>query len=78
MGQAATASKPREEMTAEQARRTWGDVVNKVSLLGHRFVLRRRGKLLVAIVSVADLDTLEKLEAGAPRSDVAAVSATAT
>jgi prevent-host-death family protein len=62
MAEAAGASKVREELTVEQARRSFGDLINRASLQGKRFLLTRRGKRLVAIVSIEDLHKLEQAD----------------
>jgi prevent-host-death family protein len=45
-----------------EAREHLADLANRVSLLGERVVVERRGKNLFALVSVEDLELLERLE----------------
>ena len=50
----------RLEMSA--ARKGLADTVNRVAYKGERIVLRRRGKNMAALVSMDDLELLERLE----------------
>ncbi|MBN1554211.1 MAG: type II toxin-antitoxin system prevent-host-death family antitoxin [Phycisphaerae bacterium] len=45
-----------------EARERLADLGNRVALLGERVVVERRGKNLFALVSVEDLELLERLE----------------
>ena len=45
-----------------EAREHLADLGNRVSLRGERLVVERRGKDLFALVSVEDLELLERLE----------------
>ena len=45
-----------------EAREHLADLANRVSLRGERVVVERRGKNLFALVSVEDLELLERLE----------------
>ena len=49
-------------LTASKARSHFADTINRVVYRGERIVLHRRGKALVAVVPIADLAVLEKLE----------------
>ena len=49
-------------VTASQARQHFADTINRVVYRGERIVLHRRGKDLVAVVPIADLAALERLE----------------
>jgi len=49
-------------MKTSDARAHFSDVLNDVGVKGERVVLERHGKGLVAIVPVADLELLERLE----------------
>ncbi|MFE6224141.1 MULTISPECIES: type II toxin-antitoxin system Phd/YefM family antitoxin [unclassified Streptomyces] len=51
------------EIPVTQARAELADLINKVVYGGERVVVTRHGKPLVALVSAADLERLEKLEA---------------
>jgi prevent-host-death family protein len=44
-----------------EARRNWGEIINRVAYGGERILLLSRGKPKAAIVSVADLAILEQL-----------------
>ena len=44
------------------AREQLADLGNRVALLGERVIIERRGKGLFALVSVEDLELLERLE----------------
>lgn len=58
-------AKPRAEIGADEARQALGGLMNRVAAGGERVVLTRHGAGVVAIVSMEDLNALEK-------SDVAA------
>lgn len=60
------------KISTADARNDFADVINRASFGKERFVLTRRGKKLVAIVPVEDLELLEELE---DRMDVAAARA---
>jgi prevent-host-death family protein len=60
------------KISTAEARNDFADVINRASFGKERFVLTRRGKKLVAIVPVEDLDLLEDLE---DQMDVAAAKA---
>jgi prevent-host-death family protein len=49
-------------LNASDARQDFADVLNRVAYQGERIVLHRRGKNVAALVSVEDLELLEKLE----------------
>lgn len=51
------------KITTREARNNLADLINEVAYGKNRFVLTRRGKSLVAIVSLEDLELLEKAEA---------------
>ncbi len=50
------------KLSASEAREHFSDTINRVAYRGERIVLHRRGKGLVAVVPMADLVALEKLE----------------
>ncbi|MFB7103027.1 type II toxin-antitoxin system Phd/YefM family antitoxin [Streptomyces hydrogenans] len=54
------------EIPVTQARAELADLINRVVYGDERVVVTRHGKPLVALVSAADLERLEKLEAEAP------------
>ena len=49
-------------LRASEARSHFADTINRVAYRGERIVLHRRGKDVVAVVPVADVETLERLE----------------
>jgi len=60
------------KITTAEARNDFADVINRASFGKERFVLTRRGKKLVAIISIEDLELLEEME---DRIDVEAAKA---
>ncbi|GGY45958.1 type II toxin-antitoxin system Phd/YefM family antitoxin [Streptomyces omiyaensis] len=56
------------EIPVTQARAELADLINRVVYGDERVVVTRHGKPLVALVSAADLERLEKLEAEAPEA----------
>lgn len=60
------------KISTAEARNDFADVINRASYGKERIVLTRRGKKLVAIVPVEDLELLEELE---DRMDVEAAKA---
>ncbi len=58
-----------ETRTTTEAREEFANLVNTVAYGGERVVLTRRGKAIVAIVPVDDIETLEAAE---DQADVAA------
>ncbi|MER8156314.1 type II toxin-antitoxin system Phd/YefM family antitoxin [Streptomyces sp. NPDC094472] len=53
------------EIPVTQARAELAELINRVVYGGERVVVTRHGKPLVALVSAADLQRLEEIEAGA-------------
>jgi prevent-host-death family protein len=51
-----------QEVSFSKARDHFADVANKVAYAGKRVVLTRKGKKLVAIISIEDLEILEAIE----------------
>ncbi len=49
-------------LNASEARHDFAEVINRVAYRGERVVLHRRGKDVVALVSLEDLALLEKFE----------------
>ena len=49
-------------MEVSKARKELSDTLNRVAYQGERIVLRRRGKNVAAIVPLADLKLIERLE----------------
>ncbi|MFD7705550.1 type II toxin-antitoxin system Phd/YefM family antitoxin [Streptomyces sp. NPDC059785] len=62
------------EIPVTQARAELADLINRVVYGGERVVVTRHGKPLVALVSAADLERLEKLQDPADEQVVSAVS----
>jgi prevent-host-death family protein len=59
-------------LDATKAREEFSDTINRVAYGGERIILERRGKAVVAIVSMTDLEELEKLpvhRAGSRRAE---------
>ncbi len=50
------------EVTIGEARANFADIINRVNYAGDRITLKRRGKLVAAIVPVIDLEFIEELE----------------
>lgn len=67
-----SSSKQPNTVSVVQAREQFGDIVNRAALLSERVYVTRHGKLVAAVVSVADAELLEALE---QRVDLAAVKA---
>lgn len=61
------------EIPVTQARAELADLINRVVYGGERVVVTRHGKPLVGLVSAADLERLEKLEAEAEETPVESV-----
>ena len=51
-----------KQLAASRARANFAETINQVAYRGERVILHRRGKALVAVVPIADLAALEKLE----------------
>lgn len=49
-------------MSTTEARAEFSDLVNRVAYGGERIVLERRGKNVMALVPVDDLELLQKIE----------------
>ena len=49
-------------ISISEAREHLADLGNRVSLRGERLVVKRRGKVLFALVPVEDLELLERIE----------------
>jgi prevent-host-death family protein len=62
------------EIPVTQARAELADLINRVVYGDERVVVTRHGKPLVALVSAADLERLEKLRAAEDEQVVSAVS----
>ena len=60
------------KISTAEARNDFANVINRASFGKERFVLTRRGKKLVAIVPVEDLELLEEME---DRMDIEAAKA---
>jgi prevent-host-death family protein len=53
----------RTTLPVSMARSSFSDLLNEVLIYGERVVLERHGKAVAALVSMADLDRLELLDA---------------
>ncbi|MFJ2261125.1 type II toxin-antitoxin system Phd/YefM family antitoxin [Streptomyces sp. NPDC087844] len=62
------------EIPVTQARAELADLINRVVYGAERVVVTRHGKPLVALVSAADLERLEKLDAVGDEQVVSSVS----
>ncbi|MFE4955209.1 type II toxin-antitoxin system Phd/YefM family antitoxin [Streptomyces sp. NPDC056653] len=62
------------EIPVTQARAELAELINRVVYGGERVVVTRHGKPLVALVSAADLERLEKEEAAAEDQVISSVS----
>ncbi|MFF3500713.1 type II toxin-antitoxin system Phd/YefM family antitoxin [Streptomyces sp. NPDC003247] len=63
------------EIPVTQARAELADLINRVVYGGERVVVTRHGKPLVALVSAADLERLDALDAPADEQVISSVSA---
>jgi prevent-host-death family protein len=59
-----------DQVAITDARDDLAEVVNRVTYRGDRVVLTRRGKRLVAVVPIADLELLERLENAADLEEI--------
>ncbi|MET8680330.1 type II toxin-antitoxin system Phd/YefM family antitoxin [Streptomyces sp. NPDC004647] len=62
------------EIPVTQARAELADLINRVVYGGERVVVTRHGKPLVALVSAADLERLEQLDAAPEEQVISTVS----
>ena len=51
-----------DECSLSDARSNFADITNEVAYAGKRIVLTRKGKRLVAIIPIEDLEALEAIE----------------
>lgn len=61
VGKTRTVSEPKR-LSVTRARREFAHLVNRVAFTGERIVLERHGKGVMVLVSVEDLDFLERIE----------------
>lgn len=57
-------------ISSVEARRRFGEVVNRAAFDDKRIILTRRGKAVAAIVPIEDVEWLEELEAIQDRIDI--------
>jgi len=50
------------KMTASATRQNFSDIVNRAAYGGERIIVHRRKKPVAAVVPIADLELLEKME----------------
>ncbi|HEY65191.1 MAG TPA: type II toxin-antitoxin system Phd/YefM family antitoxin [Caldilineae bacterium] len=50
-------------ITAMELRRAIGDILNRIEYTRERFIVKRKGKPVAAIIAIEDLEHLERLEA---------------
>lgn len=55
-----------ETMNVVEVRRNFSEVMARVSYVGQRVVVERKGRPMMALISIADLRRLEALEQTAP------------
>ncbi len=70
-----------ETMNVVEVRRNFSEVMARVSYVGQRVVIERKGRPMMALISMADLRRLEALDQAAPdtlaRRQAALAAATA-
>ncbi|UUN25504.1 type II toxin-antitoxin system Phd/YefM family antitoxin [Streptomyces sp. FIT100] len=66
------------EIPVTQARAELAELINRVVYGGERVVVTRHGKPLVALVSAADLERLDGLDAAAQTDDESVVTSVST
>ncbi|MFC5801699.1 type II toxin-antitoxin system Phd/YefM family antitoxin [Streptomyces formicae] len=66
------------EIPVTQARAELAELINRVVYGGERVVVTRHGKPLVALVSAADLERLDGLDAAAQADDESVVTSVST
>ena len=54
-----------ETMNVVEARKSFSDVMARVAYTGQRVVVERKGRPMMALISIEDLHRLEELEKGA-------------
>ena len=59
------------KMTTVQARENFSEVINQAAYGNERIILTRRGKALVAVISLDELDRLNESKHIFSRSDIA-------
>jgi prevent-host-death family protein len=55
----------KKAVTAMEARKNFGNMLNEVSLKGDRYVINRAGKPIAAVVSIGELQRMERSESEA-------------
>lgn len=53
------------EMTVEEAKRTFGETLNRVGFGGERIIIKRHGKSVAALVPMKDLEAIGVVPAAA-------------
>jgi prevent-host-death family protein len=59
--QEAPETPPERKLNIAEARESFTDVINKVAYSGQRMIVMRRGKDLVALIPITDLETLRSI-----------------
>ena len=67
---------PSKRVSASEARAHFADVLERVAHGGERVVIERRGKVLGAVVSLEDLEVLERVRELEAEEDRAALART--
>lgn len=57
----------KKAVTAMEARKNFGNMLNEVSMKGDRYIINRAGKPIAAVVSIGELQRMELSEAEARR-----------
>lgn len=63
------------ELNSTQARLQFADIVERAQFKKERIIISKRGKEVVAVISVEDLRLLEELEAQEDKEDIEAAEA---
>jgi prevent-host-death family protein len=64
-----------KELNTTEARLQFADIVERAQFKKERVIISKRGKEVVAVISVEDLRLLEELEAQEDQEDIAAAEA---
>ena len=62
-------------LSSTDARAQWAEVIDRVRVGGDRVVVQKNGRRMVAVISIEDLDALERFEDAADRREAGAAIA---
>ena len=62
-------------LSSTDVRAQWAEVIDRVRMGGDRVVVRKNGKRMVAVISIEDLDALERFEDAVDRREASAALA---